>query len=192
MRGDPDFNDGALFAGIGLGNPDRIVATEFTLASYDLIGDTFRDRSLSLKVHRRIGSAWSAALGVENLWIAGQTDGGRSTYAVVSRSVDLASIVSSAPLMTITLGIGDGRFNLVQEIRREENGWNAFGSLGVRISAQIGLFGTWTGQDLNLGFSFVPFENVPIVLSSVLLDVTTTAGSRVRPALSIGVAHTLR
>ena len=189
LRGDYDFTDGAVFAGMGIGNPNRHAAVEITLANYDLIGDSFEDRSLSLKLHRRFGSSWSGAVGIENLWIAGRTDGGRSSYAAVSQHVSLGPVTPLLSSATFTLGVGDGRFNAVERVRQRRNGWSVFGSAGVYFSSRLSLFGTWTGQDLNLGLSFVPLRNLPVILTPVLLDVTTKAGDRVRPALGIGIAH---
>ncbi len=187
-------HDAALFVGGGLGSAERLAGVELTLAVYDLIRNTgrgegdrpFRDGSLSLKLHRRFFETTAVAVGVENAFISGQTDGGRSAYAVVSHTFRRdASWLSSA---TASLGVGNGRFNTVAEVRRGENDAGLFGSLGVRLAPPVGVLASWTGQDLNLGVSIVVLQRVPVVFTPVLLDVTGRAGGGARFALSLGAA----
>ena len=191
LRYDPDFIDGVVFGGAGLGNAQRTVGVELTLAVVDLVGETFKDQTLSVKIHRRFG-AWGVAGGVENLFIMGTTDGGTSAYGVVSGHL-MPQNGTRAWLqqVTVTAGVGDGRFNTVNRVRREKNTASAFGSLAVRVHSSLSALATWNGQDLTVGASIAPFPTLPIVITPVLLDVSGQADSRPRIALSMGVGITL-
>lgn len=183
------FYDGALFLGTGFGEARRYAGLEATLAVYDLVGDTFKERSLSVKVHRRLGRRWAVAAGVENLLIAGNTDGGRSAYLVTSAAVTLPEGPALGPRrLTLTAGVGDGRFNAVSEVRRGNNGASLFGSLALELTPRLAALASWTGQDLILGVSVVPFERWPVVVTPVLLDVEGRGGHGARVAMSVGAA----
>ena len=190
LRFDQDFIDGAVFSGAGIGDAQRTVGMEVTWAIIDLVGETFKDQTLSIKLHRRLGS-WSAAVGIENMFIKGVTDGGTSAYGVVSGSL-LPEEASRTWLQQITLtaGVGDGRFNSVDRVRRGVNGASLFGSVAVRMLPAASAFATWNGQDLTLGLSVVPLKQLPVVVTPVLLDVSQRADSRPRFAMSIGIGWT--
>lgn len=190
LRFDRDFIDGIIFSGLGLGNAQRTVGLELTLAIVDLVGDTFQDQTLGVKLHRRLG-AWSVAAGIENMFIMGFTDGGTSAYGVVSGPL-LPRHPARVGLqqITVTAGVGDGRFNPVDRVRRGVNRATAFGSIAVRLHRAASVLATWTGQDLNVGVSVAPLPGVPFVVTPVLLDMTRRADSRPRYAMSMGIGWT--
>lgn len=192
LRGDTDFTDGALFLGGGLGNAERLVGLEVTLAVYDVVGATGKDGSWSAKLHRRFARS-AVGVGVENGYIFGNTDGGRSRYAVGSTVVPLrdgARWVSEAALV---LGVGDGRFTPWNAVEDRDNRLSPFGSAALRVAPWGGVFATWTGQNLNAGVSLAPFPRVPIQVTPVLLDLTNRhAGDPVRLAFGTGIAATIR
>jgi len=191
LRYDRDFVDGVVFAGIGLGNAQRTVGAEVTLAIIDLVGETFKDQTLSVKIHRRIG-AWSFAGGIENLFIMGVTDGGTSAYGVVSgHLLERPTSRSGMQQVTVTAGVGDGRFNTVDRVRRGKNAASVFGSIAVRVHSRLSALATWNGQDLTVGLSIAPFPTLPVVITPVLLDMSNQADSRPRGALSVGAGVTL-
>ena len=74
------------------------------------------------------------------------------------------------------------------KFQRQENGINAFGSVGVRIWSFLNVVADWTGQDLNVGVSVTPIPDFPLVLTPALVDVTGRAGDKMR--FSIGAALT--
>lgn len=135
----------------------------------------------------------SAAVGVENAIIAGRPDGGRSAFAVASYRRGLWSGGALPRSTTLTVGIGDGRFNSVQRVRRKVNKASVFGSLSVRLARPLSVLATWNGQDLNAGVSvaFSPVGGIPVVVTPVVLDATGYAGHRPRLALSVGMAMQL-
>lgn len=184
-------NDGAVFTGFGFGDAHETIGIEGTIAIYDLVGDTFQERSLGLKLHRRFGEQWAVSVGVENMFIAGGTDGGKSAYSVASFTSNLSLGQLPIQKITATLGVGDGRFNSMENVRQGMNNLSIFGSLGVRLASDFGVFGTWAGQDLNVGISVVPFEQLPLVVTPTLVNATGTAMSGRRIGGSIGIGYTL-
>jgi len=190
LRGDRGFVDGAVFWGQGFGDARRYGAVEVTLANYSTLRNTFHNRSLSLKLHRRLGPRWSVAVGVENALIAGRPDGGRSAFAVGSYRLKLWSGSGLPRGVALTVGVGDGRFNSVQRVRRGVNKASVFAGLGVRLARPLSALATWNGQDLTTGVSvaFQPVVGLPMVVTPVVLDATGHAGDRPRLALSVGAA----
>ncbi len=193
LRGDPEWIDAAAFGGQGFGNPREWVGVELTVASYSTYRNTLRNRSLSVKAHRYLRPDLAVAVGVENAFIAGRPDGGRSVYAVASHRRSLADVQLPIREMTLTLGLGDGRFNSVQRVLRNVNKASLFGGVGLRVHEQFGVLASWNGQDLTLGASLAlePVSGVPLIITPVLLDVTGYAGDRARFALSVGAATSL-
>lgn len=185
------FEDGAVFLGAGGGDARRLLAIEATLAIYDLVGDTFAERTLSVKLHRRWASHWAVAVGVENLLIAGHTDGGRSAYGVVSGILPLRAADRPFNRLTLTAGVGDGRFNAYENVRQGRNAAGTFLGIALRVVPAASGFVSWTGQDLNAGISFVPFPNLPFVVTPVFLNVDGAGGHGARFAASVGVGWTL-
>lgn len=191
LRYDRDFTDGAVFGGAGLGDARRNIGIELTLTVVDLVGETFKDRTIGVKVHRRLEAMWSVAAGIENMIVTGTTDGGTSAYGVVSGALPLGPSRPWLQRIALTVGMGDGRFNTEDRVRRGENGAGVFGSVAVQVRTRLSVLATWTGQDLNAGLSIAPFDRLPVVLTPMLLDVTGKAGDGARFALSAGVGLTL-
>lgn len=191
LRFAPDFTDGAVFGGVGLGDGQRLVGVELTVTVVDLVEETLKDGTLGVKVHRRVGDAWSVAAGVENMVVVGTTDGGTSAYGAVSGAIPLRRATLWFQQLIVTAGVGDGRFNGVKSVRRGENKANVFGSVAVQVHPRISVLATWTGQDLNVGWSVAPFVQLPLVVTPVLLDLSGHAGDQPRFALSTGVGITL-
>jgi len=191
LRFNWDSIDGVVFGGMGAGNAQRTVGVEVTLAVIDLVGETLKDQTLSIKLHRRLG-AWSVAAGIENMFIMGTTDGGRSAYGVLSGHLLPANRSRTwFQQVTVTAGIGDGRFNAVDRVRRGVNGASVFGSIAVQVLPITSALASWTGQDITVGVSIAPFPNWPVVVTPVMLDMGRRAASRPRFAMSIGIGLTL-
>lgn len=185
------FEDGAVYLGAGLGDSRRHLGAEATLAIYDLIGDTFAERSLSVKLHRRIGAHWAVGVGMENMILAGRTDGGKSAYGVVSGTLPLRGEQQAFGRLTLTVGLGDGRFNTFENVHRGRNTVGVFGGAALRLLPRVSAFVSWTGQDLNAGLSWAPFPDRPFVITPVLLDADGRGGHGERLAFSMGLGTTL-
>ncbi len=186
-----DAKDGALTAGIGLGDPVRYVGVELAFTVWDTASDFFDDRSLSIMVHRILPADIGIGVGVENVLTTSGTDSGTSGYVVATRIFRTRTNPEAAfSAITTTLGVGGGRFVTEDNIRDgEANGLNLFGSLGVRIMRSIGAVADWTGQDLNLGLSIAPFRRIPLVITPAVADLTGSAGDGARFVLATGFAY---
>ncbi len=89
----------------------------------------------------------------------------------------------------VTLGVGNGVFRTEDNIDpTDEFGGtqlNVFGSFATSMGSQAHAIAEWTGQDLTMGLSVVPFRRIPLVASFGLNDLTGNAGDGVRLNLSI-------
>ena len=186
---DTDKSDGAITAGFGLGDARRSVGLEVAVSVVDLIGDTFEDGGVSFKVHKLLPNNFAIALGVENAINWGNTDGGTSAYGVASKILPLRdNPAGSFSRLTVSLGVGSGRFRSEDDVDDDKDTVNVFGSVGLRAIDRVSLIADWTGQDLNLGASIVPFRNLPLVITPAVADVTGNAGDGARFILGVGYA----
>jgi len=188
-----DWHDGLLAVGVGLGNPSRTVGLTVTASLLDTYTDFGKDRSLSLKLHRRLPYRSAVAVGYENIWHTQGTDGGDSHYLVASTVVPLrADPAAALGSVVVSAGLGDDRFLSETAFARQEAGVNGFGSLAVRLLGPVNGLVNWSGQDLNLGLSIVPHRALPLVLTPAVLDVTGRAGDGARFAVSASIGADLR
>ena len=188
-----DWHDGILAFGAGFGNPSRTVGLAATISLLDTYTEFAKDRSLSLKLHRRLPFRSAVAVGYENIWHTGGTDGGDSRYAVISTAVPLRRD-PHAPFgaLVLSAGLGDDRFLPEDQFARGESGMNVFGSLALRIVPAVNAIGNWSGQDLNVGLSIAPHRALPVILTPALLDVTGRAGDGARFAVSASIGHNVQ
>jgi hypothetical protein len=185
-----DWHDGILAFGAGFGNPERTVGLAATVSVLDTYTEFAEDRSLSLKLHRRLPFRTALAVGYENVWHTEGTDGGSSRYAVASTVVPLRAAPGGAlGSLVLSGGLGTDRFLAEPRFARGESGLNAFGSLAVRVLSPVNALVNWTGQDLNLGLSIVPHRALPVVLTPALLDVTGRAGDGARIGVSASLGY---
>lgn len=182
-------SDGTVVAGFGLGNSRDALGLEVAITSLSTLrrSEGFR-YSASLKVHRVLQRNIGVAVGWENAVVTGTTDAGHSFYGVASKVFKLrerrGDPLSSA---TLSVGLGNGRFRSEDDVYAGKSGVNVFGSMGVRLLEQAAAIADWTGQDLTLALSLVPFVRVPVVITPGFADVTGRAGSGARFTLGIGV-----
>lgn len=180
-------SDGGVGIGFGLGDAQRAVGLEVAVSIVDLIGDTFEDGAVSFKVHRLLPNNFAVAVGAENAIEWGDTDGGSSIYGVVSKVIPLRED-PAGPLSRVTLSLGLGSDRFLSEEDREEGGEgvNVFGSVGLQVIEPVSLIADWTGQDLYLGASIIPFRGLPLVITPGVADVTGNAGDGARFILGVG------
>ncbi|MBD1896885.1 S-layer homology domain-containing protein [Coleofasciculus sp. FACHB-129] len=186
--------DGVIAAGIGVGDARKAVGVEGVISIYDLFGDdSFEDGGISFKIHRQFANDIAVAVGVENIETFGEPDPGYSTvYGVVSKVFPLGSRTTAgfSPSVTASVGLGGGRFRSVPDIEAGRDSVNPFGSIGVRVAQPISVIAEWSGQDLNVGASIAPFENIPLIITPALADVTGNAGDGARFILGVGYGIT--
>ncbi|PSO51840.1 MAG: hypothetical protein BRC40_14575 [Cyanobacteria bacterium QH_8_48_120] len=185
-----DDDDAAIAAGFGLGNREE-VALEVTVTSFSTFRSTFGDTGgISLKAHRTLPNDFAVAVGVENAILWGDNDSETSVYGVASKIFRLKES-SREPFsrLSLSLGLGNGRFRSEDDIEDENGTINIFSNVSLRVSEPVSVFADWTGQDLNLGISILPFPNFPLVITPALQDVTGNAGDGTRLSLSVGTFY---
>jgi len=179
-------DDGGLGFAFGLGDPQEYVGLQVGLGLTD-VSDTFADGGLNLKLHRALPEDFNIAVGVQRIAGWGETDGGSSVYGVVSKKIALkSSPVESFSELYLTLGVGGGQFRPEEDILNGVESVGVYGGVTLRIVEQVNFITEWSGQDLTLGISFVPFRNVPLVVTPAVTDITETAGDGARFILGVG------
>ena len=187
-------NDGSIALAVGLGDANSL-GMEGVLTALSTVRRGLGKRSaLSLKAHRRLGRNDGIALGVEHGVVLGSqpTDGTRSWYAVVSHVTSLRSAQQSghpeSPLaLSLSAGIGNGRFRRVVDIRHNREAVNVFGAAAVAFRSRFSVLAEYTGQDVTVGMSVVPFHRWPVVLTPTLADLSGAASRSPRLLLGVGL-----
>jgi hypothetical protein len=182
--------DGAVVAGVGLGDPATLMGAELAVTSFSTVNTGFFQRTgVSVKLHRLFPGNIGVAVGWENAVSTADANGREepsSFYAVASQVVSLDEASRSFNTLTASVGVGTGRFRSEQRILDDDGGLGVFASLGVRVLEPVSLIADWTGQDLVLAASIAPFRRLPVVIMPALADVTGSAGDGARFVLGAG------
>lgn len=178
--------DGAIGLGFGLGDAERAVGLDISLAIVDLSG--FDRGLIGFKLHRRLPEDISIAVGVNDAiqWGDGD-DAGISPYGVITKRFvlqpDPRDLLSN---VYVSAGAGTGRYRTEADIFADRDDPAPFGSVAVRVAEPVNIITEWSGQDLSLGVSVLPFRRLPLVLTPAITDITGTAGDGVRFIFSVG------
>ena len=89
---------------------------------------------------------------------------------------------------TLNLGIGNGRFQSVDNQAAGENGMGVFASGALRVNSWSSAIFDYTGAALNLAYSFTPSATMPLVVTPSLNDVTGAGNGR-KGRLALGVGY---
>lgn len=181
-----DRADGIFGVKIGLGDATETIGAEIALTLVDL-DSLFSDGTISFKIHRQLPDNFNIAVGVQGATNFGLTDGGSSVYGVVTRRFFLSENPQQ-PLsqLYLSVGVGGGQFRSEDDVINGVNSVGIFGSASVRVTEWSSAIAEWTGQDLTLGLSFVPFADIPFVIVPAITDITGTAGDGTRFLFSAG------
>lgn len=167
-------DDGTIGFGVGLGDSRKSVGVvlSYTLASFGSNRD-FGSGGFNLKVHRQFKGDWAAAVGMNGfLNIGDDNDFENSLYAVTTKIFRTrADINKPFSRVAVTAGIGNGQFRTEDGFNNDEDNFNVFGSVAVRVHPQASLIAEWTGQDLALAASIAPFKHLPFVITPAIRDI---------------------
>jgi hypothetical protein len=180
-----DSSDGGLGIGFGLGDSRKYVGLQIGLSITD-ISSPFNDGRLNLKIHRRLPYDFSIAAGVQGGITYGETDGGSSVYGVVTKRFPLQDVRQPFSEIYTSVGVGGGQFRSESDINNGINSVGVFGSVAVRVLEPVSVITEWSGQDLTIGISVVPFKNLPFVIVPAITDITGSAGDGARFILGAG------
>ena len=81
---------------------------------------------------------------------------------------------------------GGGQFRSESDIDNEIESVGVFGSVALKIIQPLSLITEWSGQDLTIGTSIVPFRNIPLAIVPAITDITGSAGDGTRFIFGIG------
>lgn len=185
---DEDDADGVIGFGIGLGNARKAVGFElnYTMAGFGSNRD-FGTGGFSAKVHRTVAPGWGVAAGWNGfLNIGDQNDFQDSVYLATTKIFSTREKLNS-PLsrVALTLGVGNGQFRTQEALENDEENFNVFGSVALRIARPVSGVIEWTGQDLAIGTSISPFKTIPVTFNLGLRDIAG-AGDGARFVMGVG------
>lgn len=184
-------SDGSIGLGFGVGDSAKYVGLETNVAVLSVTGNDAFDRgAVSFKLHRQLPAGFGIAFGRESSIIWGGTDGGRSWYGTLSKVWYLKDPSQWLSAVTLTAGLGDGRFRKEKDALAGKDVISPFGSIAVRIHQPVALIADWSGQDLSLGFSITPIRSLGLYINPSVTDLTRTAGDGARFILGVGYGYT--
>lgn len=189
---DDDRIDGSVAAGFGVGDAIRSVGVEFDF-NFTSLGtpddfDFGDSGSIGFKIHKYFSNGTAVAIGWSNPVKWGDVNRAKDTiYGVVTKAFDLQpNNPNNRMPLTVSVGVGSGVFRSKGAIAADENSVNIFGSLGLRVAPQVSLISSWTGNSLNVGGSFAPLRNTPLVINAIFTDVTDNFDRGTGLSLSAG------
>jgi hypothetical protein len=182
-------SDAAIGFGFGFGDARKAVGLDVGVGIGDVSG--FQRGTVGFKLHRQLGNQLAIAVGVNNALTWGLIDGGISPYGVVTKGFRMRE-ETRMPFsqLYVSAGAGTGRYRSEGDVINRRDSVGAFGSVAVRVIEPMNLIAEWSGQDLTLGLSILPFPKVPLVFSPAVTDVTGTAGDGPRFTFGIGLGFT--
>jgi hypothetical protein len=183
------LDDGDAYVGFGLGNPRDYFGIELNFTSFTTVRHGFfKESSFSFKIHRDLPGNFAIAYGWEDAIHSSGTDGRNSMYGVLTESIPIRDNPDAfLSRITLSAGVGNGRFQSERAFDENRHGVNGFGSVGVRVFKPLAILADWTGQDLMLGASIVPFRRIPLFITPAYADVTGSAGDGARFVVGFGI-----
>ena len=109
-----------------------------------------------------------------------------SVYLATTKIFSTREKLNSAfSRVALTIGAGNGEFRTEDAIEDDEEGFNVFGSVALRIARPISGVIEWTGQDLAVGTSISPFRRIPVTFNLGVRDIVG-AGDGARFVFGVG------
>jgi hypothetical protein len=164
------------------------VELSYALASFGTSRD-FGSGGFNVKVHRRLPNDFAIAAGWNGFVNLGDgNDFEDSLYGVVSKVIRTREDINKPfSRIALTAGVGNGMFRSEDAVADDDDTIGVFGNVAVRVARPVSFIAEWSGQDLGLGLSVAPFENIPLVITPAVRDITG-AGDGARFVLGTGLA----
>lgn len=180
--------DGALSVGGGFLDPNEMVGIEVVLTSLSTIRSGFGSRMVGgVKAHRNV-NGWGLGLGVEGLFLNGNDfDTEPSIYLAGTRVLNVRE-AATFNRATVNFGLGNGRFQSAEDFAAGETGIGVFFSSSIQVNEWSSAILDYTGAQVNLALSFVPFAKLPLVVTPSMNDITGEAGDKARLSLGAGMS----
>jgi hypothetical protein len=178
-------SDAFIGGGFGLGDPRKAVGLDVSIGIADVT--TFERGTIGFKIHQRLPRQFAIAVGVDNAITWGKVDGDISPYGVVTKAFQLREDPQMPfSQLYVSGGAGTGRYRSEGDIINHRDTVGVFGSIAVRAIERVNFITEWSGQDLTLGVSILPFPKIPLVFNPAVTDVTGTAGDGPRFTFGVG------
>ena len=195
--------DGSLSMGFGLGNGSDIAGLEVSINALSTVRSGVGNRmGLGFKAHKILANNWGVALGVQGVQLNRNGDDRNSIYGVITKAINLeGTSFSQFRGFTWSGGIGTESFQTAGNLNTGKHGVGIFTSAALRVNDASSVILDWSGQDLNLGVSFVPFKSLPLVLSPAIADltgasnsslVTSSGAKKTGPRFTLGVGFAFK
>ncbi len=191
-------DDGNFGATVSLGNPSKFVGIDLTFTVNSISNEPYRggggalgSNTLTLQLSRLLSEDWSFGIGAENLisFDARNISTTKSYYGVTTKIFQLDRD-RRKPFSTLytSIGLGNGRFLPAGKVTvRGESGVNVFGSMALQAIEGVNGIVEWSGQDLDLAVSIVPFRNIPLAITPAVVDLIGNSQNRgARFNISVG------
>ncbi len=186
--------DGAVAFGFGLGNSrSSIAGLEVAVVSNSSIRrGIFKEGTINLKLHKQFGNNFAIAAGSDNAIIYGTgSDVGPSYYGVTGFVLNPSPRLDFLSNTTLTLGIGNGQYRNIGDIRTNASTIGVIGGVATRITPNISLAVDWDAKDLSVGLpiSFQLGDRFGIGITPVLVDLVNPETGGRRFVLSGGIGY---
>lgn len=106
-------------------------------------------------------------------------------YGVISHRVYLRPNKTNQLPLTISLGVGSGAFRPTDDIAADKSTAGIFFSAGLRVLPRLSLNTSIIRDQINAGFSVVPF-NKPLVVTIGMVDLTNRNKKGERFLVNVG------
>jgi hypothetical protein len=133
----------------------------------------------------------SIGLGVENFArFSGRNVSNFQSYYLVATKIFTLDEDLTQPFSVLytSIGLGTGRFLSTETVDiYGGNGVNVFGSAAIQVVQGINGIFEWSGKDIDIGLSFVPFRDFPLVITPGVVDITGNAGDGARFVITANI-----
>jgi hypothetical protein len=209
--------DGAAGVGIGFGNARTGIGVQISYTStsinpYKLVGRDggvgsssrpFGTGGFNLKIHKQFPNGLSIAVGGDSVVNIGpriidpagtplgdfQNEFEGTYYAVATKLFQLKSDATEPfSRLAVTVGAGTGRFQPTQTLIDKKVVITPFASVALKVSPAASVIAEWSGQDFGVGLSWVPFRNLPFVISPGIRDIFGPDATKPRFILGFGLS----
>ncbi len=189
--------DGVAGMAVGFGDRRKLaLEAGINILSVGIYEPFARRDSFNFKVHRTFSEDLSAAVGLRNTLIIGPgSDAPSEAYAVASKRLRLkpgasgtvGTLYATAGIGYLFAAQGNSSYRSTADYVAHKYGpLTGIASIAIRVAEQASVFTEWTGQDLDIGFSVIPFRSLGIVVTPALADLTGRAPGG--PRFLLGVA----
>ncbi len=195
--------DGAAGLAVGFGDA-RTLGVDLGLNILSVgVHEAFARRgSFSLRMFHSRPDSTALAVGIRNFLVwGGGSDAPTECYLVASRRYPLHGETSRRfGTMTATVGVSwlwagahQGVFREVaREVASKYGPLTVLAGVSAHVNEMTAVFAEWTGQDLNVGLSWLLSAHTGLVITPALADLTRRAPNGPRFVVGVGLPLGLR